>query len=255
MKKEIPNRTKKRIADIDGIPVKIEIKDIDEIKFRDDNPREHSEENLQMIENSMMHLKAGRSILIDENDESLAGEGTTRGAKKAGIKKVIVIETDGSQLVAVRRPNLNETEKREMIWLDNRANETSGWNDQKTAAMLQALKGENVDFAFLGISDDEFDHFLANANFKEGDFDHFFREDDGTKEREKQTVSISFSFPKKDGEPINEFLSSFGSPETALKTLIELFRLLKEMIGSDQPIQPDHEVYQKLKEVLKRTCI
>lgn len=245
-------KPKKRIAQIDGVPVIFEIKDIDEIKFREDNPREHSEENLELIKNSGQNLRAGRSILIDENDESLAGEGTTRGAKLAGIKKVIVIETDGSQLVAVRRPNLSETEKQEMIWLDNRANETSGWNDKKTAVMLQNLKNENIDFGFLGITEDEFEHFITNANFSEDDFDHFFREDDGTKQREKQTVQITFSFPKKIGEPITEFLKGIDeSPETALKTLIELIRLLKELIESGTAIAPDHELYQRLKEVLK----
>ncbi len=242
-------KTHKKTTEIDGVPVNIEIKNIEDIKFREDNPREHSPENLELIANSIKNLKAGRSILIDENDESIAGEGTTRGAREAGIKQVIVVETDGSQLVAVRRKNLSETEKQEMIWLDNRANETSGWNDAKSAKMLQALKNQNVDFNFLGVSEDEFEHFIRNANFNESDFDDFFREDDGSKERQSQTVSINLSFPKKDGEPINDFLKTIDeSPEKAVKQMIELILSLIEILKSGSPIEPDHELYIKLKE-------
>lgn len=107
---------------------KTEMLPVDQIHFDPSNPRKHSDHNLQVIENSMRDLGFARSIVIDENNQLLAGEGATRGAQRAGLEKVMVVEADGDTIVAVRRRNLTEEQKDKLKIVDNRANELSEWN-------------------------------------------------------------------------------------------------------------------------------
>lgn len=78
-----------------------------------------------MVEQSLKKLGAGRSILIDKHGHVIAGNKTLEAARKAGRKTVTVIQTDGDELVAVRRGDLDlDSEKgRELAIADNRSSE------------------------------------------------------------------------------------------------------------------------------------
>ena len=120
-----------------------------------------------MIEESLRRNKAGRSILIDENNESLAGEGTTRSAIEAGIKEVIIVETTGDQLVAVKRTDLSENAKAEMVMFDNRATDTSGWDNTKTAEMLAKIRDAGTELSVFGYTDADLKKFQAKTQDEE----------------------------------------------------------------------------------------
>jgi hypothetical protein len=53
----------------------------------------------ELIETSVGRFGAGRSVLIDKNNRIIAGNKTQEAAIAKGIKDVIVVETDGTQLV------------------------------------------------------------------------------------------------------------------------------------------------------------
>ena len=72
------------------------------IKIDKRNYRKHSDKNLSLIEKSLKECGAGRSILLDSEDEIIAGNGVYEQAKKLNIP-VKIIETDGSELVVVKR--------------------------------------------------------------------------------------------------------------------------------------------------------
>ena len=99
-----------------------------EIKFDKRNYRKHNDENKRVIKKSLEELGAGRSIVIDSEGEIIAGNGVYEQAQKLGIKTKIV-ETDGSELVVVKRTDLaTEDEKRKRLALaDNAASDTSEW--------------------------------------------------------------------------------------------------------------------------------
>lgn len=92
------------------------------------NRRSHDARNLGMITDSLRAVGASRSIVIDEDDVILAGNGVTQAAVNAGITRVRVIETDGDELIAVRRRGLTDEQKRALAIFDNRTNELSSWN-------------------------------------------------------------------------------------------------------------------------------
>jgi len=92
-----------------------------------------------MIKESLQRYGPARSVVIDENNMLIAGHGTVEGAKAAGIKKVRVIETDGTELIAVRRTNWSEEEKIGANLADNRTADLSEWDQ----AMLHQLSKEH----------------------------------------------------------------------------------------------------------------
>lgn len=99
-----------------------------EIRLDRRNYRRHGEENKRIIKKSLEELGAGRSIVIDAEGEIIAGNGVFEQAQELGIKTKI-IETDGSELVVVKRTDLRtQDEKRKKLAVaDNAASDSSEW--------------------------------------------------------------------------------------------------------------------------------
>lgn len=74
-----------------------------------------------LIEKSLSKFGAGRSILIDKHNRIIAGNKTVENAAANGFENIVVVETDGKDLVAVKRTDidLNTKQGREMALADN----------------------------------------------------------------------------------------------------------------------------------------
>jgi len=92
------------------------------------NRRAHNPRNIGMVVDALQHVGAARSIVIDEDNIILAGNGVTEAAAEAGITKVRVIDAAGDELIAVRRSGLTEEQKRYLAIADNRSGELATWN-------------------------------------------------------------------------------------------------------------------------------
>jgi hypothetical protein len=99
------------------------------------NARKRTDRSASLIQESLKRFGAARSIVIDEDGRILAGNGTVEGAKAAGISKVRIIETEGDEIVAVRRTGLTEEQKIGLALADNRSSDLSEWD----GLMLQQL--------------------------------------------------------------------------------------------------------------------
>lgn len=102
------------------------------------NRRKHNPRNIGMIRNALGEVGAARSIVIDEDNTVLAGNGLIEAAADAGIERVKVVETDGNTIIAVRRTGLTEEQKRRLAILDNRTAELAEWDTEQIAADLEA---------------------------------------------------------------------------------------------------------------------
>ena len=104
---------------------------MEEIKFDKRNYRLHNNENKRVIKKSLKELGAGRSIVVDKDGEIIAGNGVYEQAKKLGIKTKIV-ETDGSELVVVKRTDLatGDDKRKKLALADNAASDTSEWSEE-----------------------------------------------------------------------------------------------------------------------------
>ena len=101
-----------------------------EIKFDKRNYRKHSDGNKRKIKKSLQECGAGRSVLIDADDTLIAGNGVFEQAQAMGIP-TRVIETDGTELVVVKRTDLRtDDDKRKLLAMaDNATSDNVEWED------------------------------------------------------------------------------------------------------------------------------
>lgn len=94
---------------------------IDQLIPDDHNFNKHTEYGMHLLEKSVGEFGLGRSILLDKNNRIMGGNGITETAANLDLNKVIVVETDGTQLVAVKRTDMDLDTKRgrEMAMADN----------------------------------------------------------------------------------------------------------------------------------------
>ena len=93
------------------------------------NYRKHGDRNKAMIRRSLEECGAGRSILIDNENTAVAGNGVLEQAEKLGIP-IRVIESDGSELIAVKRTDLSpdDPKRKELALADNATTDASDWD-------------------------------------------------------------------------------------------------------------------------------
>jgi DNA modification methylase len=122
------------------------------------NARKHNPRNIGTIVDSLHEVGAARSIVIDENNVILAGNGVCEAAAEAGIEKVRVVEADGNEIIAVRRRGLTDLQKKRLALFDNRTAELAEWNPEELARLdkecPEALEGM--------FHDDELDELLPD---------------------------------------------------------------------------------------------
>lgn len=123
----------------------------------DKNFNKHSEYGMSLLEKSVGKFGMGRSILVDKNNRIIAGNGITETAGAAGIEDVRFIDTDGTEIIAVRRNDidLDTPQGREMALADNATNKANlKWDKEAIDVALGAeiAEGWGID---LGTAEDE----------------------------------------------------------------------------------------------------
>ena len=85
------------------------------------NFNKHTEYGMHILEESIRKFGLGRSILIDKNNRIIAGNGVVETASQIDLDKVLVVETKGNTLVAVKRTDidLDSAKGRELALADN----------------------------------------------------------------------------------------------------------------------------------------
>ena len=94
---------------------------IEDLTFDDKNFNKHTEFGMSLLEKSLRNNGAGRSILIDKNNRIIGGNGVVEVAGQIGLDKVRIVESDGSEIIAVKRTDIDLDSKqgREMALADN----------------------------------------------------------------------------------------------------------------------------------------
>lgn len=94
---------------------------IEQLVLDDHNFNKGTKKGQEAIVKSFKRFGAGRSILLDKDNRIIAGNKARVGAQKSGIQSVRLIETDGTELIAVKRIDisLDSKEGREMALADN----------------------------------------------------------------------------------------------------------------------------------------
>lgn len=103
----------------------MELKDI---KYDKKNFRRHSDKNKSIIKKSIEETGLGRSVVIDSENELIAGNGVVSQLPKD--TKIRVVETDGSELVVVKRTDLKtaDEKRKKLALMDNSAGDAVEWD-------------------------------------------------------------------------------------------------------------------------------
>lgn len=94
---------------------------IQQLVFDNKNMNKGTQFGGSLLEKSLSKFGAGRSILVDKNNRIIAGNKTIENAGTIGLEDVIIVETTGNQIVAVKRTDvdLDTPTGRELALADN----------------------------------------------------------------------------------------------------------------------------------------
>ena len=98
---------------------------VKDIKFDERNYRIHSEKNKELIRKSINECGLARSVVVDNENCLIGGNGVVSQLDKNTPVKVI--ETDGSELVVVKRTDLNtdDEKRKKLAVMDNSTSDSS----------------------------------------------------------------------------------------------------------------------------------
>lgn len=112
------------------------------------NANKGTKRGREALSMSLRDLGAGRSILLDKDGTVIAGNKTLEEAKALGHTKVRIIQTDGTELVAVQRTDLDlatDPRAKKLAIADNRVSELDlSWDQDVLGAI-----GEEIDLKDL----------------------------------------------------------------------------------------------------------
>ena len=130
---------------------------MDKITFDKRNYRKHSDQNKKRIRKSLKDCGAGRSVLVDKNGCLIAGNGVFEQAQALKIP-TRVIETDGTELVVVKRTDLaTDDQKRKLLALaDNATSDHVEWDLENIDGEfdIDTLADFGIDISFNSNSED-----------------------------------------------------------------------------------------------------
>ena len=193
--------------------------DIKELKFDEHNFNKHNDEGMSLLEKSIKENGLGRSILLDKDNNIVGGNGVTEKAIELGKTKVRIIETDGTELIAVKRTDLtlDSEQGRKMALADNSvAHANLEWNEEE----LQKAQDDwglvpeewGVEMPDFGLPDE-----LTGEDLNPAELDEIIGDD----KTEMQRVIITY-YP--DQEPL---LKSILGLESIDKVLYQVSELVK----------------------------
>jgi DNA modification methylase len=109
---------------------------VEKLKPDPKNARRHSVKQVRLIANSIATFGFNVPVLIDAEDNVIAGHGRLLAARRLGWSEVPTIRLD----------HLSEGQRRAFMIADNRLAEVAVWDDRLLAEQLQALSSVDLDF-------------------------------------------------------------------------------------------------------------
>jgi len=147
-----------------------EIKTLADLKPDQKNARKHNPRNIGMISKAIGEVGVARSIVIDEEGNILAGNGTVEALAECGIMDVRVIEANGNELIAVQRKGLSEEQKKKLALYDNRTAELADW-DSQILIEINTEMPDVLENMFTPLELDELLDLSTGVGFQEGEDD------------------------------------------------------------------------------------
>jgi DNA modification methylase len=117
-------------------PLKVVNRKIAELKPSPGNPRRHSQSQIKQIAKSIETFRFNAPILIDSNDQIIAGHGRVEACKKLGWTEIPTIPLE----------HLSPEQAKAYLIADNRLTDISTWDDALLASALKELAAVDLTF-------------------------------------------------------------------------------------------------------------
>jgi DNA modification methylase len=120
------------------------------------NSRTHSDAQVAQLAASIREFGFTNPVLVDEQNNLIAGHGRVLAARKLGLSKVPAVIVTG----------LDDRKRRALIIADNKLALNAGWDEEALRVELEDLAGDFGEL--MGFSEDELAALLAEAAVEEG---------------------------------------------------------------------------------------
>ena len=126
------------------------------------NARTHSPEQIKKLRSSLREFGFINPVIIDKDNNIIAGHGRVMAAKEEGITEVPCVLVD----------YLTEAQKKAYIIADNRMALDAGWDEEILKVELEALEGEAFDLSLTGFDEKEIcDLFKVETEVEDDEYD------------------------------------------------------------------------------------
>jgi len=115
------------------------------------NAKQHSDAQVAQIAASIREFGWGAPILVDSQNNVIAGHGRLLAARKLGMAEVPVVPLE----------HLTDTQRRALILADNKIGENASWEDELLGIELAELRDAGFDLGLTGFSEDEWEALIA----------------------------------------------------------------------------------------------
>lgn len=134
--------------------IRIEMRSVDALIPYVNNAKQHTDAQVAQIAASIREFGWGAPILVDGQNNVIAGHGRLLAARKLGLTDVPVVPM----------AHLTDIQRRALILADNKIGENASWDDELLGVELTALKDAGVDLFIMGFSPEEWDALIAGES-------------------------------------------------------------------------------------------
>ncbi len=157
--------------------IQIEMRPLDVLIPYARNAKQHSDAQVAQIAASIREFGWGAPILVDGQNNVIAGHGRLLAARKLGLAEVPVVPM----------AHLTDIQRRALILADNKIGENADWDAELLGLELAGLMEAGFDLELTGFSAEEWDALIAgDEDVKEG-----LTDEDAVPEVEEVPISRS----------------------------------------------------------------
>ena len=204
---------------------RIKMRKVSELRPHPDNPRTHSDEQVDLLCRAIRRFGFTIPILVDGDDFIIAGHGRVQAAEALDMKEVPTIDAS----------HLSEDERKAYLIADNKLTELGGWDDTALGKLFLELDTSGIDLQITGFEPSVIhDHmkdartgFLGSTGEGEGDQG----EDAGGSSRVSEFVQLNFTLSAEDRKAVMNALKHHQQQHklsTTGEALVSLCRGLDE---------------------------
>ncbi len=135
-----------------GVKLEIAYLKLDAIQEYERNARQHSDEQIQQIANSIKEFGWSAPILIDKDNTIIAGHGRYRAARLLEMTEVPTVCLE----------HLTDEQRRALTLADNKLAENAAWDYGMVKLEANDLQGFEFDLSLIGFTDNEIAAFYGD---------------------------------------------------------------------------------------------